>query len=298
MSENSMPVPSQLRFYLNLATLEDLPAWSKAPRGDTATVATALRSAGFHGVQAEDAREYGRYGLGFATLGRANTIEEIRGVVTRWAAEGHQCGTLHIGWGFEEDSEVFALARAVVQSSRDEGIPIYIETHRATITQDPWRTLKLVEAVPEVRFNGDFSHWYTGSEMTYGDIGHKMDLISPVFERVRFLHARVGNSGAMQVPLADPTMAEAMEHFREMWTRSMVGFLNDTEPEDTLIFSPELLRSSINYARRFQSTDGSWQEDSDRWTDSLALLGEATACFQEAERRTKEVTSGVGTRSR
>lgn len=277
--------PTQLRFYLNLATLEDLPPWTRAPQGDTEAIARALVAAGFHGVQAEDCLAYTKHGLGCATLGRANTVEEIRALVSKWAATGYECGTLHIGWGFEEDREVMALGRAVVEISGSTGIPVYIETHRATITQDPWRTLKLVEQVPEVRFNGDFSHWYTGSEMTYGDINHKMELLAPVFERVRFIHARVGNSGAMQVPLHDPSMSVAMEHYRDMWTRSMMGFLGEADPEDRLIFSPELLRSSINYARRFRTAEGAWEEDSDRWADSLALTREAVACFREAEKR-------------
>lgn len=305
MLDTESTVPEQLRFYLNLATLEDLPDWSAAPRGDERAVAQGLVAAGYHGVQSEDPRSFGQYGLGLATLGRANTVVEIETLVAMWAAAGYECGTLHIGWGFEEDQEVTALAQAVVESSRREGIPVYIETHRATITQDPWRTLKLVERVPEVRFNGDFSHWYTGSEMIYGDIGHKFDLLDPVFERVRFIHARVGNSGAMQVPLADPSMAVAMEHYREMWTRSMVGFLREARLQSggrdapKLIFSPELLRSSINYARRFRTGKGSareatgwaatgqetWEEDSDRWLDSLALNREAVTCFREAERR-------------
>lgn len=278
-------VPPQLRFYLNLATLEDLPVWSNAPRGDIPTIARGLNAAGYHGVQAEDCRAFTAHGLRCATLGRANTTEEIRSLITSWATGEYDCGTVHIGWGFEDEAEVTSLARSVVDISRGEGIPVYLETHRATITQDPWRTLKLVERVPDVRFNGDFSHWYTGSEMIYGDISNKMDLLAPVFERVRFIHARVGNSGAMQVPLADPSMTVAMEHYREMWIRSMMGFLEDAGPDDRLIFSPELLRSSINYARRYRTPDGRWEEDSDRWEDSLALLNEAIACFQEAENR-------------
>ena len=291
MIDAESSLPGQLRFYLNLATLEDLPSWSGAPRGDDKTVARGLIEAGYHGVQAEDPRPFGEHGLGLATLGRANTVAEIETLVAQWAATGYECGTLHIGWGFEEDQEVTALGRAVVESSRREGIPVYIETHRATITQDPWRTLKLVERVPEVRFNGDFSHWYTGSEMIYGDIGQKFDLLDPVFERVRFIHARVGNSGAMQVPLADPSMTVAMEHYREMWTRSMMGFLRAAQHRSgqgeapQLIFSPELLRSSINYARRFRTGQDTWEEDSDRWLDSLTLNREAVACFRAAEER-------------
>lgn len=282
-------VPNQLRFYLNLATLEDLPAWSKAPTGDVAAIAQGLKQAGYHGVQSEDPEAYAAHGLGCATLGRANTVEEIRSLTAGWAAAKYECGTLHIGWGFEDDREIRDLGRAVVESARTEGIPVYIETHRATITQDPWRTLKLVESIPEIRFNGDFSHWYTGSEMIYGDISSKMDLLTPVFERVRFIHARVGNSGAMQVPLADPSMTVAMEHYREMWTRSIAGFLGEARPEDVLIFSPELLRSSINYARRYRTSDGTWHEDSDRWLESLELTRVAVTCFREAEKRVKNL---------
>jgi hypothetical protein len=37
-------------------------------------------------------------------------------------------------------------------------LSIYVETHRATATQDVRRTVDLVSRISEVRFNGDFSH--------------------------------------------------------------------------------------------------------------------------------------------
>ena len=39
----------------------------------------------------------------------------------------------------------------------------HIETHRATICQGMWRTVQFVKRFPELRFNGDFSHWYAGN---------------------------------------------------------------------------------------------------------------------------------------
>ncbi len=278
--------PPRLRFYLNLATLEDLPSWSEAPTGEPSSLAPALAQSGYHGVQSENPDEYRRYGLGAATLGRANTADEIIACARRWSQAGYDCGTMHIGWGFENDSKVAELAQVVVDASAQFGIPLYVETHRATITQDPWRTLQMIEKVPDVRLNGDFSHWYTGSEMVYGDFDNKLELLQPVLQRIFFIHARVGNSGAMQVPLADPSMDLAMQHYREMWTRSMSGFLQGARAGDYLIFAPELLCSSINYARRYRSSDGRWLEDGDRWLDALALLKVAHECFETARRLT------------
>lgn len=88
----------------------------------------------------------------------------------------------------------------------------------------------------------------------------------------------------MQVPLADPSMQTALAHFSHMWTRSFAGFLADAEAGDYIVFAPELLPSSINYARRFCSPDGTWIEDSDRWQDAPSLVQIARECFSAAER--------------
>ena len=277
----------RLEAYLNLDTLLDLPGWSAAPAAtasaDAGEVAAALKAAGYTGVQCLDPERYMAAGLRGCILGRANTPDEIRELARSWSGRGLDCGTLHVGWGFESPQESAACARAVVESSEKYRMPLYIEIHRATIVQDPWRTLQLVEAVPQVRFNGDFSHWYAGLELVYGDIAHKWDLLQPVFDRVRFMHLRVGNSSTMQLTLKEPSMKVAMEHYREMWQRSMAGFLAGAEQGDIFIVAPELLSPTHNYARRlFDPASGSWQEDSDRWQESLALVEVARECFRRA----------------
>ena len=55
--------------------------------------------------------------------------------------------------------------------------------------QDMYRTVRAVERNPEIMINGDFSHWYTGQEMPYGDWEQKLAFIQPVFDRVGFLFA-------------------------------------------------------------------------------------------------------------
>ncbi len=131
--------------------------------------------------------------------GRVNRPEDAQELALRFAAEGMECATVHVGWGLEDDQQAFSLLEAVLDASTRHGVPLYVETHRATILQDMWRTVQFVKRFPEIRFNGDFSHWYTGLEMVYGGFQNKFEFIRPVLERVSFLHGRIGDPGSMQV---------------------------------------------------------------------------------------------------
>jgi hypothetical protein len=284
MNDGTTATP-RLRPYLNLGTLAELPDFSAGPNGSPREIASALRSAGYEGVQSDAPDAYRELGLSTAILGRANTPEEIDAVARAWSASDYECGTLHVGWGYEDDDEIDTLVRAVVSASAEHGIPLYIETHRATITQDPWRTVRMVERNPDVRFNGDFSHWYTGMELPYGDLEDKMRRLEPVLERVRFMHARVGDSSNMQLTVRAPSMRLALDHVRELWIRSFVGFLRHAQPGDFLVLAPELLPASKNYARLVETPDGTWLEDSDRWEEALVLVEIARECWQRALER-------------
>jgi hypothetical protein len=274
-----------LRVYINMGNVDTLPAYSVGPQGDAATKLKAIAAAGYSGTQGGDVALSKSLGLGCAGGGRFNLPAEVGPGVAKLKAAGYECATVHVGWGHESDAEIDALVREIIAVSAGEGFPVYVETHRATITQDTWRTVKLVERNPEVRFNADYSHWYTGLEMRYGDFEARLAFLAPVFERVRFFHGRMGNSSHIQMPLADPTMAPAVAHFREMWTRSLAGFLRSAKAGDYVIFAPELLHPEINYARTFVNAAGQRVEESDRWTEALAYAAIIRACFAAAQQR-------------
>ena len=96
----------------------------------------------------------------------------------RFAAEGMECATVHAGWGMEDDQQACSC-EAMLNASTRHGVPLYVETHRATILQDIWRTVQFVKRFPEIRFNGDFSHWYTGLEMVYGGFEKNSSSFAP-----------------------------------------------------------------------------------------------------------------------
>jgi len=181
--------------------------------------------------------------------------------------------------GVGSDAKDAALIGAILDGSAKHSIPLYPETHRATIFQDPWRTVQFVARFPSLEFNGDFSHWYTGTEMVYGGFESKLAFIRPVLARVGFLHGRIGNPGCMQVSIGDGSADRQpfVGHFRALWTESFLGFLRRKPMGDKFCFTPELLGPEFYYARTFEG-----REESDRWEQSLTLVRIARECFQEA----------------
>jgi len=262
---------------MNWLALEDLPEFSAGPRTTDSTARLhAIRDAGYGGVQfiapltAEQDRAAADLNLWRCSSGRVNHPSDVKELVDRCRGEGQNCATLHVGWGIEEDNEAHALIEAILEASAPS-LPLYVETHRATLFQDMWRTVQFIRRYPDLRFNGDFSHWYTGQEMVYGGFENKLAFIRPVIERVRFIHGRIGNPGCIQVALPRPGEPEPLyvSHFRTLWSASFEAFQQQAET-NVIPFVPELLSPSIYYGRHGES---------DRWTDSLQMLMIARDCF-------------------
>jgi len=279
-----------LKTYLNLMALEDLPEWSAGPKTrEPEGLIAATKEAGYEGVQfiahltARERAACESLGMGRCGLGRVNSPEEADPLAARLADEGMECGTLHLGWGIESDAEAGRLIEAVMAASARHGIPLYVETHRATLFQDMWRTVELVKRFPELRFNGDFSHWYTGNEMVYGDFEEKLRFIAPVLERVRFIHGRIGNPGSIQVDIGDGDEAQHpyVGHFKTLWRAAMRGCREAGEGQE-ILFVPELLSPRIYYGRKLRIDGGEPREECDRWGQGLELKRIAEECWRES----------------
>lgn len=276
----------QLRVYMNLMALDSLPPDSAGPHGSFRQKLEALKEAGFDGVQFATVAEKDQLaacaslGLGFAGSGRVNVPEEASAFAEKMAGDGYECATLHAGWGLEDDDEAARLIEAILKAVQRWRVPLYIETHRATIFQDMWRTVRFVRQFPEIRINGDFSHWYTGQEMVYGGFEKKLAFIEPVLERVRFLHGRIGNPGCMQVRVEPGALY--VDHFKQLWTAAFRHFLQSAQAGEWICFAPELLAPDIYYARTVPAASGESIEESDRWEQSLLLKRMAEECFGNA----------------
>lgn len=275
--------PPRLGRDLTISTTWLLPEWSAGPSGDPRAVHEAIATAGFDRVQGGDPDLCRELDLGVSTFGLVHNPGTIAGEARKWADQGFDCSTLHVGSGMETDDRAHALIDEIIQASVDHDIPLYIETHRATVTQDIRRTVDFVDRFPEMRFNGDFSHWYTGLEMTYGNFEAKLDFLAPVLERTRYIHGRIGDPGCIQIDIGADGSHPSVAHFRDFWTRAMAGFLATADPGDVLPFAPELLPSEINYARTAVGPDGEPREEVDRWKQAILLADIAEDCFTAAQ---------------
>lgn len=282
---------SALRSYMNLMAFDYLPQSSMGHiSGGFRQRLEAVQQAGFQGVQFarrathEELSDCIQLGLGRAGSGRINAPEEASPLAEQLAGNGYECATLHAGWGLEDDDDAARLIESILQASERWRVPLYIETHRATIFQDMWRTVGFVRRFPELRLNGDFSHWYTGQEMVYGGFEKKVRFIQPVLERVRFIHGRIGTPGCIQVRIDENAIEELsyVTHFKQLWTACFREFLAAGGPEHFMCFTPELLAPQIYYARTFPNAEGVAVEESDRWQQSLVLKKIAEDCFEQA----------------
>ncbi len=285
--------PPRLKVYLNVGTLTDLPAHSIWPKLKGVEAMAFLKKDGFEGAQDGSAADCRAAGIGCAGSGRIDSVAEAKEFAKKMKDAGHDAATAHVGTGFEDDAQMDALVRATVDASDELNFPLYIETHRATITQDAWRTIQMIKRVPAVRINGDFSHYYTGQELPYGDLEAKWRAMQPIFDRIGFMHGRIGNTSCMQVDIADGKspvpqafgMCDFLAHFREMWTRAMHGFLKSAKLGDYLVLAPEILSPAIYYGRKFTQPDGTLREESDRYAQALVYARIARECFEQAKQR-------------
>ncbi len=280
--------PPRLRLDLATCCVASLPFDSSfTHEPETAAWFAAIRAAGFSGLVGCDAALAQRHGFETTAGGRVNLPNEVEPLAAQAAAVGHQAVTLHVGWGFESDAEMDALADAILAASERHHLPIFVETHRATMTQDQWRTLRLLERHPDLAFTGDLSHWYTGQELRYGGapLGPRLDRIAAVFARIGMLHGRIGTGGCMQVPV-DPERDRDQhwfQHYRLMWTRVFRAFRARAVPGDILVVAPELLPAGNGYAREIPGPDGVLREESDRWQQAQVIADLARKWWDESD---------------
>ncbi len=273
---------NSLQLEINWSSLLHLPESSSGSRKTDAERLEMIAAQGYTGVQGGDPDLIRAAGLRFTDGGAVRHPKDADAVARAAVLSKAEAVTIHVGTGFEDDLQMDALLRAILDATQKHQIPMYIETHRATITQDAWRTVQAAKVFPDLRFNLDFSHWYTGLEWVYGDMEAKLEFIAPVLDRVRYIHARIGDSGSIQVGLNTPNMERHIAVFEQVWTRAMQGFLSTAAPDEVLSFVPELLHPSINYARVFPDANNVYVEESDRWLESWQLAGIGKKCFASA----------------
>jgi len=276
----------RLTLYGNAWGLLELPQRPSKQTWAFEVVLDKIREAGFEGMQADasSASVVRKHGLRFAASGRVNSPLDTDDVINHAADVGADAVTLHVGWGMETDAEMDAYAQSVLEAAQAHHMPVFIETHRATMVQDIYRTHCLLQRWPDLRFNGDFSHYYCGAEMTYQGFDITRSYLLPILQRVGFFHGRVSNAECIQVDAVDAGDGQTNAHGRDflwMWETGATFWLKQAHQGDILPFAPELGPPSSGYSLTYVR-NGELAELSDRWAQTLVLARLAQQAFENA----------------
>ncbi|MEO1658944.1 MAG: hypothetical protein AAFR65_14615 [Pseudomonadota bacterium] len=276
--------------HLNAGNLWSLPPWSAVPRAEGDVDYRQIKGAGFTGIQHHwYEAAYGEAGLDYSGMLKITSLAEAKAGFERLAPAAPVHTTVHLGTGYESDAEALALIDGVTEVAGELGLAWSVETHRATLTQDPYRTLDLFERRPHLTFTADLSHWYTGGEMPYGDFSDKLERWAPVLARTRYMHLRVGDSCTMQLPLSQAKHHPCWDHYTSMWQTCLAEASKDMDSTETLYIAPELLPAKVEFGGaahhlNYAKVDNDGEETSDRWTDALELVEHVRNIAREATR--------------
>jgi len=182
----------------------------------------------------------------------------------------------HVASYFTPEKEAEALLRGLVERCSKAAMPLVIQTHRGRVTQDLLRAVAYAKAIPDLRFDLDFSHYLVAGEMGGALSPEAEAAFAVLMERATMLDGRVTNGEQVQVDLLNPAYRAHVDRQTALWKRVMVGWLRGAKRGDVFPFRVEL--GPPDYA--ILGADG--REISDRWEQQKAMKALVERLWNEA----------------
>jgi hypothetical protein len=277
--------PPRLQLVQNLWGLRAYPSageeWSEARKVEE------IQAAGFDAfdvwvsdVKEEDVVRWkalgARLGLGVGVEFGPTRVEDVDAAIALARRLGSVYLDAHVASAFTPEPEAEALLRRIVERCRAAGMPLVIQTHRGRVTQDLVRTVGYARAIPDLRFDVDFSHYLVAGELT-GALGPEAEAAFGVLvERAIMLDGRVSNGEQVQVDFTNPVYRPHLERVSALWKRVMLRWLRGAAPGDVFPFRVEL--GPPDYA--ILGADG--REIVDRWALQKQLKALVERLWNEA----------------
>ena len=231
-----------------------------------------VKAAGFEAVECwltdESEREHkealDRHGLRLVLGHRPFSVDETRQTVERAVRLGADFVFAQPADAFTPLNEVVTIIQEGRKMAADSGFPYFVETHRNNYTENLPQTLQLIDAVPDIRFTADLSHFVVVGEFYGWEEERAADRLMPVLGRTSHMHGRVSNGEQVQVDVGDGSDQTA-RFFVELWSTAMRHWLKAAGTGDVFPFASEL------GPPRYAITLPDGREFSDRWEQSLVM---------------------------
>lgn len=198
-----------------------------------------------------------------------DTIEEFLEFATFAKNEGAVFVNVMVKDAFVVGNEATSKIRSLYEISRKIGIPLFIETHRGTLTQDLIRTVEYVKSVPEMFLTIDFSHYVLSGEISK-PTEQTEAAFDIILQRASSIHARVSNGEQIQIDIGNGKGSE-VENFIKWWEKGIQYWLKSAKRGDFFPFVIELGPPpyGMNVPDNLKAIHTG--ELSDRWKQALVL---------------------------
>ncbi|MFC4779434.1 sugar phosphate isomerase/epimerase family protein [Paenibacillus sp. GCM10023252] len=237
-----------------------------------------IAEAGFSGISAvmppeaeweSWKRQLEQYQFSFSTIAFPRKVQDLTDTIRQTKQFGAvQYINSQVMDAFVIDQEATELLQGLLQEAESASIPLFIETHRGTVTQDLIRTADYVNKLPELKLVIDLSHYVVAGEMN-GTSEAAEAHFDQLLRRTAGLHGRISNGEQVQVDAGPEGEHPMVEHFTRWWRKGMSAWLKQAQPGDLLPFIPEL--GPPYYYAITEAAPGGDREISDRWQQALLL---------------------------
>lgn len=250
-----------------------------------------ISESGFQGIDAftpepgESAEQWRellkQYELGLSVNVYPRSVDEMREALERASAYGGiRAINVQVLTPFVTGEAAVSLLTGIADLAYEYKLPVNVETHRGTITQDLIRTVEYVERIPNLRLTADLSHYVLAGEML-----HVPEQAEAYFQlllsRADCIHARLSNGEQIQVDIGTDGSHPMLERYGLWWKNGMHSWQQSHPDGGSLLFIPEL--GPPPYAITIDESSSRKREISDRWEQSLTLMRYARSLWDSIE---------------
>lgn len=181
--------------------------------------------------------------------------------------------------------EAIPLLQGWQALAQEYGVPVLVETHRNTITNDLWATREYLDRLPSLPLLADLSHYVCGQEMNLPISPRNDALINRILAHAQAFHGRVSSAEQVQLEISFECHRPWLDQYLAWWRRGFVHWLSRARAGDSLTFTCELGPApyAITDRHGFDRTNR-WEEAQQMrhmvsllWDDLVAHSGAAAA---------------------
>ncbi|WP_246096404.1 sugar phosphate isomerase/epimerase family protein [Paenibacillus sinopodophylli] len=170
---------------------------------------------------------------------------------------------------FLTGDEALTLLSGIDALSRHAGIPIFVETHRGTITQDLIRTRQFLETLPELRLTIDYSHYVVAGEL-HTVSPEAEEMLQSLLPHASSIHTRISNGEQIQIDPGERGEHPMLPHFARWWESAMRHW-RTADRLDADRFPVVIELGPPPYAITRDEAGARQEELGDRWKQALFL---------------------------